>query len=188
MSARRPPSARRSELFCAPQTRMHRQAGMRPSENDLLLSRSNSEKQKGTDFARSARADLCPWATTRDNALFPPSVPSVLLPSLPLALSFFSLPPSLYLSYRREHKLQQVNLHWKRVWWEEGKAFVKLRLSAKAIKSLKTKVCSVYRERELHAVLVRIGTPCAQYRETASCCGGCCPLNQQSCKEIVLCV
>ena len=70
-----------------------------------------------------------------------------LLPSLPLALSI-SLPPCLSLSYRREHKLQQVNLHWKRVWWEEGKAFVKLRLSAKAIKALKTKVCTVCRERK----------------------------------------
>ncbi len=36
----------------------------------------------------------------------------------------------------------QANLHWKRVWWEEGKSFVRLRLSTKAIKTLKTKVCN----------------------------------------------
>ena len=40
---------------------------------------------------------------------------------------------------RRHHKLQQVNLQWKRVWWEQGNSFVKLRLSTKAIKTLKTK-------------------------------------------------
>ena len=42
-------------------------------------------------------------------------------------------------SHRRHHKLQQVNLQWKRVWWEEGNAFVRLRISTKAIKTLKTK-------------------------------------------------
>merc|ERR1719183_2880440 len=42
-------------------------------------------------------------------------------------------------SHRRHHKLQQVNLQWKRVWWEQGNSFVKLRLSTKAIKTLKSK-------------------------------------------------
>ena len=46
---------------------------------------------------------------------------------------------SVSFSHRRHHKMQQVNLHWKRVWWEEGNSFVKLRLSTKAIKTLKTK-------------------------------------------------
>merc|ERR1719199_734035 len=46
---------------------------------------------------------------------------------------------SVSFSHRRHHKLQQVNLQWKRVWWEEGNAFVRLRLSTKAIKALKTK-------------------------------------------------
>ena len=44
-------------------------------------------------------------------------------------------------THRRHHKMQQVNLQWKRVWWEEGNAFVRLRLSTKAIKALKSKVC-----------------------------------------------
>ena len=44
-------------------------------------------------------------------------------------------------THRRHHKMQQVNLQWKRVWWEEGNCFVRLRLSTKAIKTLKTKVC-----------------------------------------------
>jgi large subunit ribosomal protein L28 len=42
-------------------------------------------------------------------------------------------------SHRRTKKLQQVNLQWKRVWWEEGNRWVKLRLSTKAIKTLQTK-------------------------------------------------
>ena len=39
-------------------------------------------------------------------------------------------------SHRRTKKLQNVNLQWKRVWWAEGKRWVKLRLSTKAIKTL----------------------------------------------------
>merc|ERR1719183_546557 len=46
---------------------------------------------------------------------------------------------SVSFSHRRHHKLQQVNLQWKRVWWEEGNSHVKLRLSTKAIKTLKNK-------------------------------------------------
>ncbi|WP_088890932.1 50S ribosomal protein L28 [Leptolyngbya ohadii] len=39
-------------------------------------------------------------------------------------------------SHRRTKKLQEVNLQEKRIWWEQGKRFVKLRLSTKAIKTL----------------------------------------------------
>ena len=42
-------------------------------------------------------------------------------------------------SHRRTKKLQQVNLQWKRIWWEEGNGWVKLRLSTKAIKTLEKK-------------------------------------------------
>lgn len=42
-------------------------------------------------------------------------------------------------SHRRTKKLQEVNLQWKRVWWSEGNRWVKLRLSAKAIKTLEHK-------------------------------------------------
>lgn len=42
-------------------------------------------------------------------------------------------------SHRRTKKLQEVNLHWKRVWWAEGNRWVRLRLSTKAIKSLDSK-------------------------------------------------
>lgn len=42
-------------------------------------------------------------------------------------------------SHRRTKKLQEVNLQWKRIWWEEGKRFVRLRLSTKAIKTLEKK-------------------------------------------------
>lgn len=42
-------------------------------------------------------------------------------------------------SHRRTKKLQEVNLQWKRIWWEEGKRFVRLRLSTKAIKTLEQK-------------------------------------------------
>ncbi|GAP96383.1 50S ribosomal protein L28 [Leptolyngbya sp. NIES-2104] len=42
-------------------------------------------------------------------------------------------------SHRRTKKLQEVNLQVKRIWWESGKRFVKLRLSTKAIKTLEHK-------------------------------------------------
>ncbi|MEB3181023.1 MAG: 50S ribosomal protein L28 [Nostocaceae cyanobacterium] len=42
-------------------------------------------------------------------------------------------------SHRRTKRLQHANLQDKRVWWEGGKRWVKLRLSTKAIKSLETK-------------------------------------------------
>jgi large subunit ribosomal protein L28 len=35
--------------------------------------------------------------------------------------------------------LQEANLQTKRVWWPQGKRFVKLRLSTKAIKTLEKK-------------------------------------------------
>jgi large subunit ribosomal protein L28 len=41
-------------------------------------------------------------------------------------------------SHRRTKKLQEANLQWKRIWWPEGKRWVKLRLSTKAIKTLQT--------------------------------------------------
>lgn len=41
-------------------------------------------------------------------------------------------------SHHRTKKLQEVNLQWKRIWWPEGKRWVKLRLSTKAIKTLQT--------------------------------------------------
>ncbi|HEY9298030.1 MAG TPA: 50S ribosomal protein L28 [Phormidium sp.] len=42
-------------------------------------------------------------------------------------------------SHRRNKKLQEVNLQSKRVWWEEGKRWVRLRISTKAIKTLEKK-------------------------------------------------
>jgi large subunit ribosomal protein L28 len=36
-------------------------------------------------------------------------------------------------------KGQEVNLQWKRIWWEQGKRVVRLRLSTKAIKTLELK-------------------------------------------------
>lgn len=42
-------------------------------------------------------------------------------------------------SHRRTKRLQEANLQMKRVWWPEGKRFVKLRLSTKAIKTLEKK-------------------------------------------------
>jgi large subunit ribosomal protein L28 len=42
-------------------------------------------------------------------------------------------------SHRRTKKLQGVNLQWKRIWWPEGKRWVKLHLSTKAIKTLQFK-------------------------------------------------
>lgn len=42
-------------------------------------------------------------------------------------------------SHIRTHKLQQANLQWKKVWWPQGKRWVRLRLSTKAIKTLENK-------------------------------------------------
>ncbi|MGE5655422.1 MAG: 50S ribosomal protein L28 [Actinomycetota bacterium] len=42
-------------------------------------------------------------------------------------------------SHIRTHKLQNANLQWKRVWWQQGKRWVRLRLSTKAIKTLESK-------------------------------------------------
>jgi len=42
-------------------------------------------------------------------------------------------------SHRRTKKLQEANLQYKRVWWAEGKRWVRLRLSTKAIKTLEKK-------------------------------------------------
>lgn len=47
-------------------------------------------------------------------------------------------------SHRRTKKLQEVNLQWKRIWWEEGKRWVRLRLSTKAIKTLEKKSLSAF--------------------------------------------
>jgi large subunit ribosomal protein L28 len=42
-------------------------------------------------------------------------------------------------SHRRTKRLQEANLQWKRIWWEEGGRFVRLRISTKALKTLKTR-------------------------------------------------
>jgi len=42
-------------------------------------------------------------------------------------------------SHRRTKRLQEANLQSKRVWWEQGNRWVRLRLSTKAIKTLTTK-------------------------------------------------
>ena len=47
-------------------------------------------------------------------------------------------------SHRRTKRLQHANLQEKRIWWPEGKRFVKLRLSTKAIKTLDKKGLSQF--------------------------------------------
>ena len=42
-------------------------------------------------------------------------------------------------SHKRNKRLQEVNLQQKRIWWTEGKRFVTLKLSTKAIKTLQYK-------------------------------------------------
>jgi large subunit ribosomal protein L28 len=39
-------------------------------------------------------------------------------------------------SAHKTKKLQFVNLQYKRIWWEAGKRYVKLRLSTKALKTI----------------------------------------------------
>jgi large subunit ribosomal protein L28 len=40
-------------------------------------------------------------------------------------------------SHRRIKKVQEVNLHTKKMFWEEGKKFVRLRLSTKGLRTIK---------------------------------------------------
>ncbi|MBD1822610.1 50S ribosomal protein L28 [Cyanobacteria bacterium FACHB-DQ100] len=47
-------------------------------------------------------------------------------------------------SHRRTKKLQEANLQVKRIWWETGKRWIKLRLSTKAIKTLEHKSLDVF--------------------------------------------
>lgn len=42
-------------------------------------------------------------------------------------------------SHRRTKKLQEANLQEKRIWWEQGKRWVRLRLSTKALKTVNSK-------------------------------------------------
>lgn len=42
-------------------------------------------------------------------------------------------------SHRRTKRLQHANIQSKRVWWPQGKRWVKLNLSTKAIKTLQSK-------------------------------------------------
>ncbi len=42
-------------------------------------------------------------------------------------------------SNRHTKRLQQVNLQWKRIWWPEGKRWVRLRLSTNALRTLEKK-------------------------------------------------
>ena len=37
----------------------------------------------------------------------------------------------------RTHRIQRVNLAWKRLWWPEGGHYVRLRLSMKGLKTIK---------------------------------------------------
>jgi large subunit ribosomal protein L28 len=42
-------------------------------------------------------------------------------------------------SHRRTKKVQEANLQWKRIWWPQGKRWVRLHLSTKALKTLEHK-------------------------------------------------
>jgi large subunit ribosomal protein L28 len=42
-------------------------------------------------------------------------------------------------SHVRTKKLQQVNLQERRLWWAEGKRFVRLRISTKALRTIQKK-------------------------------------------------
>ena len=46
---------------------------------------------------------------------------------------------SVSFSNHRTKKLQQANLQMKKLWWERGNRFVRLKLSTKAIKTLEWK-------------------------------------------------
>mmetsp|Transcript_16452 Transcript_16452/g.51532 ORF Transcript_16452/g.51532 Transcript_16452/m.51532 type:complete len:127 (+) Transcript_16452:75-455(+) len=39
-------------------------------------------------------------------------------------------------SHTRNHKVQQVNLQKRKLWWEEGNCYVRMRISTKALKTI----------------------------------------------------
>jgi large subunit ribosomal protein L28 len=47
-------------------------------------------------------------------------------------------------SHVRTKKLQQVNLQDRRLWWAEGKRFVRLRVSTKALRTIQKKGLHAY--------------------------------------------
>jgi large subunit ribosomal protein L28 len=47
-------------------------------------------------------------------------------------------------SHVRTKKLQQVNLQDRRLWWAEGKRFVRLRVSTKALRTIQKKGLAAY--------------------------------------------
>ena len=58
-------------------------------------------------------------------------------------------------SHVRTHKLQQVNLQERRLWWAEGNRFVRLRVSTKALRTIQKKGLGNY-ARELGVDLGRL--------------------------------
>jgi large subunit ribosomal protein L28 len=58
-------------------------------------------------------------------------------------------------SHVRTHKLQQVNLQERRLWWAEGNRFVRLRVSTKALRTIQKKGLGAY-ARELGVDLGRL--------------------------------
>jgi large subunit ribosomal protein L28 len=55
----------------------------------------------------------------------------------------------------RTKKLQQVNLQERRLWWAEGKRFIKLRVTTKALKTILKKGLGAY-AKELGINLAKI--------------------------------
>ncbi|MCS6782049.1 MAG: 50S ribosomal protein L28 [Gloeomargarita sp. SKYBB_i_bin120] len=54
-------------------------------------------------------------------------------------------------SHRRTKRLQEVNLQWKRVWWPEGRKWVRLRLSTQALRTLQRRgLAALAREQGLN--------------------------------------
>ena len=51
-------------------------------------------------------------------------------------------------SHRRNKKLQQPNLQWKRIWWAEANRFIRVRLSTKALKTIQTKGLAAFAKNE----------------------------------------
>ena len=61
----------------------------------------------------------------------------------------------MMLTYLLNKKLQQVNLQERRLWWAEGKRFIKLRVSTKALKTILKKGLGAY-AKELGINLAKI--------------------------------
>ncbi|BAF16293.1 large ribosomal subunit protein bL28c [Oryza sativa Japonica Group] len=109
-----------------------------PATRAPLLRTSSSSSSLG--FATSQLAGLSlglsAAATTAPSAAGPKLHPILARRICPFTDKKTNRANKVSFSNHKTKKQQFVNLQYKKLWWEEGKRFVKLRLSTKALKTI----------------------------------------------------